>query len=131
MIKGDISTDAPVLVRMHAENILLDLFGQKVGNAANRGRILQRSLELIAEEERGVVVLIRNTSPTPFSDAMHPPENSKEPLRLREYGIGAQILLNLNLKEIELLSDTLRMIVGLEGYDIEVVGQRPVFGEKD
>ena len=131
LIKGDISTDAPVLVRMHAENILLDLFGQKVGNAANRGRILQRSLELIAEEERGVVVLIRNTSPTPFSDAMHPPENSKEPLRLREYGIGAQILLNLNLKEIELLSDTPRMIVGLEGYDIEVVGQRPVFGEKD
>ena len=44
LIKGDISTDAPVLVRMHAENILLDLFGQKVGNAANRGRILQRSL---------------------------------------------------------------------------------------
>tara|TARA_B100001248_G_scaffold243487_1_gene211816 strand:+ start:1111 stop:2271 length:1161 start_codon:yes stop_codon:yes gene_type:complete len=130
LIKGDISTDVPVLVRMHAENILLDLFGQKVGNAANRGRILQRSLELIAEEERGVVVLIRNTSPTPFSDAMHPPENSKEPLRLREYGIGAQILLNLNLKEIELLSDTPRMIVGLEGYDIEVVGQRPVFGEK-
>ena len=131
LIKGDISTDAPVLVRMHAENILLDLFGQKVGNAANRGRILQRSLELIAEEERGVVVLIRNTSPTPFSDAMHPLENSKEPLRLREYGIGAQILLNLNLKEIELLSDTPRMIVGLEGYDIEVIGQRPVFGEKD
>ncbi|MEC7091927.1 MAG: 3,4-dihydroxy-2-butanone-4-phosphate synthase [Pseudomonadota bacterium] len=131
LIKGDISTDAPVLVRMHSENILLDLFGQKVGNAANRGRILQRSLELIAEEERGVVVLIRNTSPTPFSDAMHPPENSKEPLRLREYGIGAQILLNLNLKEIELLSDTPRMIVGLEGYDIEVVGQRPIFGEKD
>ena len=131
LIKGDISTDAPVLVRMHAENILLDLFGQKVGNTANRGRILQRSLELIAEEERGVVVLIRNTSTTPFSDAMHPPENSKEPLRLREYGIGAQILLNLNLKEIELLSDTPRMIVGLEGYDIEVVGQRPVFGEKD
>ena len=131
LIKGDISTDEPVLVRMHAENILLDLFGHKVGNAANRGRILQRSLELIAEEERGVVVLIRNTSPTPFSDAMHPPENSKEPLRLREYGIGAQILLNLNLKEIELLSDTPRMIVGLEGYDIEVVGQRAVFGEKD
>lgn len=131
LIKGDISTDEPVLVRMHAENILLDLFGQKVGNAANRGRVLQRSLEIIAEEGRGVVVLIRNTSPTPFSDAMHPLENSKEPLRLREYGIGAQILLNLNLKEIELLSDTPRMIVGLEGYDIEVVGQRAVFGEKD
>lgn len=123
-IKGDISGDAPVLVRMHAENILLDIFGQSDG----KGQTLQRSLELVAEEGRGVVVLIRNTSPTPFSDSMHPLETSAEPLRLREYGVGAQILSNLGLQRIELLSDTPRMIVGLEGYDIEVTGQRPIFG---
>ena len=75
-------------------------------------------------------MLIRNTSPTPFSDAMHPPENSKEPLRLREYGIGAQILLNLNLKKLSYCPIRLANR-GTWGYDIEVVGQRPVFGEKD
>ena len=90
-----------------------------------------KSFELIGEEGRGVLVLIRNTSPTPFSDQMEPKEKGGKSVQLREYGVGAQIISNLGLKKIELLSDTPRTIVALEGYDIEVSGQRPIFGDKD
>lgn len=123
-VKGDISGDDPVLVRMHAENILVDLFGSH----SPKARTLTKSLQKIDEEGRGVLVLIRNTSPTPFTDSMQLSNTTEKPTRLREYGVGAQIISNLGLKKIELLSDTPRTIVALEGYDIEVTGQRPIFG---
>ncbi|MGC6511596.1 MAG: 3,4-dihydroxy-2-butanone-4-phosphate synthase [Parvibaculales bacterium] len=126
-VKGDISGDAPVLVRMHAENILLDLFNSNEPKA----QTLRKSFEIIGDEGRGVLVLIRNTSPTPFSDQLEPNEKAGNSVQLREYGVGAQIISNLGLKKIELLSDTPRTIVALEGYDIEVTGQRPIFGDKD
>ena len=125
-VKGDISGDNPVLVRMHAENILVDLFA----TASPKVQTLKKSLQKIAEEGRGVLVLIRNTSPTPFTDFMQPSDPAEKPTRLREYGVGAQIIANLGLHKIELLSDTPRTIVALEGYDIEVMGQRPIFGTK-
>ncbi|MGC6476593.1 MAG: 3,4-dihydroxy-2-butanone-4-phosphate synthase [Parvibaculales bacterium] len=125
-VKGDISGDEPVLVRMHAENILLDLFKSNVPKA----QTLSKSFQLIGEEERGVLVLIRNTSPTPFTDYMQPQDQVVNPMQLREYGVGAQIISDLGLSKIELLSDTPRTIVALEGYDIEVCGQRPIFGDE-
>jgi len=125
-IKGDISGDRPTLVRMHSENILLDL----IGSAAPDMRVLSRAFKLLEEEGRGALVLIRNTSPTPFTDYMQAAEQPAAPVKLREYGIGAQIIANLGLHKIELLSDTQRTIIGLEGYGIEVVGQRPLFGKK-
>lgn len=125
-IKGDISGNRPTLVRMHSENILLDL----IGTAAPDMRVLSRAFKLLEEEGRGALVLIRNTSPTPFTDYMQAAEQPAAPVKLREYGIGAQIIANLGLHKIELLSDTQRTIIGLEGYGIEVVGQRPLFGKK-
>lgn len=125
-IKGDISDNRPTLVRMHSENILLDL----IGTAAPDMRVLSRAFKLLEEEGRGALVLIRNTSPTPFTDYMQAAEQPAAPVKLREYGIGAQIIANLGLHKIELLSDTQRTIIGLEGYGIEVVGQRPLFGKK-
>lgn len=125
-VKGDISGDKSVLVRMHAENILVDLFG----SASPKARTLAQSLQKISDEGCGVLVLIRNTSPTPFTDFMQPADAVEKPTRLREYGVGAQIISNLGLHKIELLSDTPRTIVALEGYDIEVTGQRPIFGDE-
>jgi len=125
-IKGNISGNRPTLVRMHSENILLDL----IGSAAPDMRVLSRAFKLLEEEGRGALVLIRNTSPTPFTDYMQAAEQPAAPVKLREYGIGAQIIANLGLHKIELLSDTQRTIIGLEGYGIEVVGQRPLFGKK-
>jgi 3,4-dihydroxy 2-butanone 4-phosphate synthase/GTP cyclohydrolase II len=93
--------------------------------------VFQSALEKIDEEGRGVVVIIRNTSPTPFTDSLNPQASGDPmPTRLLDYGVGAQIVADLGLHEIELLSDTPRTVVALEGYDLKIVGQRPIYGEK-
>jgi len=76
-------------------------------------------------------VLIRDTTSTVISDRLlHKGEGESEdqgmPRRLREYGVGAQILLDLGIHEMELLSDTDRSLVGLEGYGLRITGQRSV-----
>jgi len=124
LIKGDISTDEPVLVRMHALNVLGDVLGDASGGKSNE---LHRAMEIIAEEERGVIVLIREPQPTALSDRIraklgHPVENAE----LRDYGVGAQILLDLGVKDMILLSNTKKTIIGLEGYGLSVVDQRPI-----
>ncbi len=126
LVKGDISGPQPVLTRFHAENIVSDV----LGSAMPRAKTLQRSMEIIGQEGRGVIVFIRNTSPTPFSDTMNPPDaGDPMPTQLRDYGVGAQIVLDLGLHEIELLSDTPRTVVALEGYDLKIAGQRPILGK--
>nr|WP_205305163.1 3,4-dihydroxy-2-butanone-4-phosphate synthase [Parvibaculum indicum] len=127
LVKGDISTPEPVLVRVHAVNIFDDVLGA----SGPRSSVLKDSMRIIGEEGRGVVVLIRDTTSTVISDRLlHKGEGESEdqgmPRRLREYGVGAQILLDLGIHEMELLSDTDRSLVGLEGYGLRITGQRSV-----
>ena len=81
----------------------------------------------IAEAGRGVAVLIRETRPTTLSDLVHRRLSgaAQRAGDLRDYGIGAQILLDLGVKDLVLLSNTQRTIVGLEGYGLRVTGRRP------
>lgn len=124
LVKGDISGPEPVLVRMHAMNVFEDVLGKK----GNRNHQLHQSMKVIEEEGRGVVVLIRDTHSTVVSDMLRG-QNAvvdDEPRRLREYGVGAQILLDLGIHDMTLLSNTPTQIVGLEGYGLRVVGHRPI-----
>ena len=123
LVKGDISGPEPVLTRFHAENLVADI----AGSGMPRAGVFENALNIIDAEGRGVVVIIRNTSPTPFTDSMNP-QTSGDPMptRLLDYGVGAQIVADLGLHEIELLSDTPRTVVALEGYDLKIVGQRPI-----
>lgn len=123
IVKGDISGPEPVLVRVHAINVFDDILGA----TGPRSHILEESMRMIAEEGRGVIVLIRDTTATVVSDMLlRKGEGGDQgmPRRLREYGVGAQILLDLGIHDMVLLSDTDRSIVGLEGYGLRVVGQR-------
>jgi len=123
LVKGDISGSEPVLTRFHAENIISDVIGSGMAGATT----LQKSLEIIDAEGRGVLVLIRNTSTTPFSDRLNPSDAGLSmPTILRDYGVGAQIVLDLGLHDIELLSDTPRTVVALDGYDLKISGQRKI-----
>ncbi len=126
LVKGDISTPEPVLVRMHAVNVFDDMLGAKGGRAG----LIQESMKLIEEEGRGVIVIIRDTEATVVSDMLIGDEKHRRahgPQRLREYGIGAQILLDLGVRKMELLSNSPNpTIVGIEGYGLEVVGQRKI-----
>jgi 3,4-dihydroxy 2-butanone 4-phosphate synthase/GTP cyclohydrolase II len=125
LVKGDISGPAPVLVRVHAINVFDDILGA----TGPRSDVLKDSMRIISEEGRGVIVLIRDTTATVVSDMLLRKGEGGEqgmPRRLREYGVGAQILLDLGIHDMVLLSDTDRSIVGLEGYGLRVVGQRPL-----
>jgi 3,4-dihydroxy 2-butanone 4-phosphate synthase/GTP cyclohydrolase II len=125
LVKGDISGPEPVLVRMHAVNLLDDLLAVRGG----KDDVLARSMEAIAKEGRGVVVLIRESRATYISDMLlrTQPQPESAPRRLKEYGVGAQILLDLGLRDMILLTNTkTKTVVGLEGYGLRIVGTRVV-----
>jgi 3,4-dihydroxy 2-butanone 4-phosphate synthase/GTP cyclohydrolase II len=127
LVKGDISGPEPVLVRMHAVNVFDDLIGAEGG----RSEIIAESMRSIGEAGRGVLVLIRDTGSTVVSDmlARNGGDPHGAPRELREYGVGAQILLDLGVTDMRLLSNSSpRTIVGLEGYGLRVVEQRPIPG---
>ena len=76
---------------------------------------------------RGVIVLIREGRPTALSDLLKRRNGEREePQELRDYGIGAQILLDLGVKDMLLLSNSQRTPVGLEGYGLTIVGRRAI-----
>ncbi|MFA5123294.1 3,4-dihydroxy-2-butanone-4-phosphate synthase [Zavarzinia sp.] len=128
LVKGDISGPAPVLVRVHTVNVFEDLLADKRGRTSP----LAAAMEEIGREGRGVIVLIRDTRPTALSEiaarSSAPAEAAVPPTlgqhELRDYGIGAQILLDLGVHAMILISNTRRTIIGLEGYDLKVVEHR-------
>jgi 3,4-dihydroxy 2-butanone 4-phosphate synthase/GTP cyclohydrolase II len=123
LVKGDLTSGGPVLVRMHALNVLDDVLHDRT---SGHGGELESAMRLIGAAGRGVVVLLREARPTSVSERLkarlgNRPDSMNE---LRDYGVGAQILLDLGVREMILLSNTKRTIIGLEGYGLTVVGQR-------
>jgi 3,4-dihydroxy 2-butanone 4-phosphate synthase/GTP cyclohydrolase II len=117
LIKGDVTTDEPVLVRMHSLNLLGDVLGDRQCSGE-----LQSAMEMIEQAGRGVVVLLREPSPTAVTDRLkHLLGQPNAPGGLRDYGLGAQILVDVGVKSMILLSNNRRPIVGLEGYGLTVV----------
>lgn len=128
LVKGNVQKDQPTLVRMHALSVLDDVLGDV--RRGERGD-LTAAMEMIAAEGQGLVVLLRDQKPQALSPrfAEHRADSKPSP-QLRDYGVGAQILLDLGVQDMILLSNTARMIVGLEGYGLKVVGQRPIPPER-
>ncbi|MCC7282335.1 MAG: 3,4-dihydroxy-2-butanone-4-phosphate synthase [Acetobacteraceae bacterium] len=123
LVKGDLSGQSPVPVRMHAVNVLSDVLGDVHGHPGD----LASAMRAIGEEGRGVVVLIREPRATALSERVaHLAENGRPAPELRDYGVGAQILRELGVREMLLLSNTRRTVVGLEGFGLSIVGQRPL-----
>ena len=124
LIKGDVTAPGAVPVRMHALDVLSDALGDKAGKAG----LLQSAMRLIANEDRGVVVLIREAMPTAVSDKIRRKAGEHVPhqVALRDYGIGAQILFDLGVREMELLTNSDYDVVGLEGYGLTIKGTRSI-----
>lgn len=125
IVKGEIDPEEPVLVRMHAFSIGTDALGSL--DAPDSG-VLQKSMEMIADAGKGVIVLIRDTSPSALSERIKRVKSApRSPVNeLRDYGVGAQILADLGVRDIILLSNSERSIVGLEGFGLRLVETRPV-----
>ncbi|HTE35960.1 MAG TPA: 3,4-dihydroxy-2-butanone-4-phosphate synthase [Reyranella sp.] len=127
LVKGDPAAPGPVIVRMHAVNLFTDTLGQRSGG---RGGEIEASMRSIAEEGRGVIVLIREPLTVVLAEQRR---RAGEPIapagvELRDYGVGAQILIDLGVKEMILLTNSKKSIVGIEGFGLKVVGQKPVPG---
>lgn len=120
LVKGDISGDEPVWVRMHAVDFLGDILGR------GESSVLQRAMKMIADKGNGVVVILRDPDPGALSKKLIPSGEDVSGHILRDYGIGAQILLDLGVRRMELLTGTPKSVIGLEGYGLHIVGQRPV-----
>jgi 3,4-dihydroxy 2-butanone 4-phosphate synthase/GTP cyclohydrolase II len=120
LVKGDIGDGKPVLTRVHALGILDDLLDC---NHFGRGGLLRQSMRTISYEGRGVIVAIRPNrmaGGTPVADELRLRGGQSPEPELRDYGIGAQILLELGVKELILLSNSNRTLVALEGYGIKI-----------
>jgi len=125
LVKGDLAAAEPVLVRVHALNVLEDVLGEHSDGRAGQ---LWSAMTEIHAAGRGVLVLIREPSPTSVSDRIKARlgQHGSDTPPLRDYGIGAQILKDLGVSDMILLSNTERAIVGLEGYGLRVVERRPL-----
>jgi len=128
LVKGDLHTEDPVLVRMHAVSILDDVLGDV---RSGRGGELGSAMREIERAGRGVVVLIREPLATSLSDAVRSRSGDASKSKgaqaeLRDYGVGAQILLDLGVRKMTLLSNHKKTIVGLEGYGLTVEGQQAI-----
>ncbi|MDG1169988.1 MAG: 3,4-dihydroxy-2-butanone-4-phosphate synthase [Sulfitobacter sp.] len=122
LTKGDISTDAPVLVRTHAINALEDILGLGPSPADE----LPRAMQIIAEEGRGAVLLFRD----PYPKLRLEGEEDERPRTVKNTGLGAQILSTLGLNKLILLTDNPETrYLGLDAYKIEIVGTRPITQE--
>ena len=123
LVKGELTGGPPPLVRVHAVDLLGDMLGGPHGNE------LHATMRMIAAEGRGAVVLIREAIPTSLSDRVKKMGDSPRPSRaLRDYGVGAQILVDLGVKDMVLISNTHRTVVGLEAYGLNIVSQRCIEG---
>ena len=123
LIKGDITGETPILVRMHSLNVMEDVLGDQSGSRG--GGELQSAMRYIADEGRGVVVVMREPTSTALSEKIRSkiktavPEAGTEN-ELRDYGVGAQILLDLGIKEMILLTNSEQTVIGLEGYGLSI-----------
>ena len=127
LVKGHVTPDVPTLVRMHTLAFFPDIFGE----LGTRASLLSRSMELIAQEGNGVIVVLNKplvNSMANVIDLKMGILQGKMPKMedMRDYGVGAQILAELGIHDMVLLTNTEHSLVALEGYGLNIVGQKPI-----
>ena len=122
LVKGKINPKKPVLVRVHALNFLTDI----LGTSLFIDKQIKKSMQMISKKKNGVIVIIREPRSWTLSQRIKSNVDDKKNLQLRDYGVGAQILIDLGIKNMILISNSKKTIVGLEGYGLKVVNTIPI-----
>ena len=132
LVKGDISAGDPILVRMHALDLMADLLGAVSEKRA--GDELATAMAAIAKAGCGVIVVLRESIASSLSSMVSQKLNMTSDTSgnrdLRDYGVGAQILTDLGIRKMILLSDTRPNVVSLEGYDLEITDWQRIHQEQ-
>lgn len=125
LVKGEIDADETILVRMHVAHVLNDALGDTYDGKQDE---LHRSMQMVAEAGKGVIVVLREPKKDSLSHILR--SRSSNPAtktaNLRDYGIGAQILLDLGVRNMCLLTNSKPWVIGLEGYGLHVKGLKPI-----
>lgn len=124
LIKGEIDPDEPVLTRVQAESTFEDVFG---GRANGPRDSLQQAMKLIGERGSGVLVYLRRQSCGELIDQIESAargSGERSNIMMRDYGLGAQILRDLGVRKVELLTRSKKNLIGIKPFGIEIVSQR-------
>ena len=127
LVKGKVDPDRPTLVRMHSQALFADMFGE----VSKRGGLLEGAMRIIGEEGAGVIVVLSKPMVDGrLSRAVEAQgtkrEGGMDPEELRDYGVGAQILTELGVQDMILLTNSHHTLVALDGYGLSIVGERPI-----
>ena len=124
LVKGEINSNDVIPIRVHSVNIFEDL----ISINPNRKNLISRSMSQINNLDSGVVILVRDTNDNALSSLLdkYSGNNLKQENKLKEYGVGAQILIDLGVKKMNLISDTNATPINLEGYDLEISNRQPL-----
>jgi 3,4-dihydroxy 2-butanone 4-phosphate synthase / GTP cyclohydrolase II len=131
LLKGDLLSDEPVLVRMHALDMMVDVLAE-TKQSRSFGE-LHTAMQMIAEKGRGLIVLLRESKSSSIShlvaSRLDVDKNKSSSPELRDYGVGAQILSDLDVNDMVLLTNSRPNIIALEGYGLNISGWQPIFVE--